>query len=291
MTDDQGSKKGLEIVRTVADLRQVVSSWHKDGLSVGLVPTMGALHAGHLALIEQSVNAMDRTVATLFVNPKQFGPNEDLDTYPRDEDGDRDKLSVAGTDLLFAPSADEMYARGNSTGVSVAGLGDILEGEFRPGFFDGVATVVAKLSIQAGADTAYFGEKDYQQLLVIRRLARDLDIPTVIEGVAIVRADDGLALSSRNAYLSDEERRIAPALHQTLLGAAEKAGAGEDVAGIEAWAHTQLLDAGFTSVDYLTVRDAETLEAYGALGKDRPARVLAAAKLGSTRLIDNIPAE
>lgn len=280
--------KDLEIVRTVAELRRIVGGWRRQGLSVGLVPTMGALHAGHMALVERSVEANERTLATVFVNPKQFGENEDLGTYPRDEEGDAEKLAVAGTDLLFAPGADEMYPRGNCTGVSVAGLGDVLEGQCRPGFFDGVATVVTKLLIQAGADTAYFGEKDYQQLLVIRRLTRDLDIPTAIEGVPIVRADDGLALSSRNAYLTNEERGIAPVLYKTIQDAAEKAGQGEDVTAIEDWGRSQLLDAGFARVDYLTVRDAETLEAFGEHGKDRPGRVLAAALLGRARLIDNV---
>jgi len=284
------NQQGIDVVRTVAELRQIVGGWRKNGLGVGLVPTMGALHAGHMALIERSVAAKERTVATVFVNPKQFGPNEDLATYPRDEEGDIEKLQVAGADLLFAPGADEMYTRGYATRVSVSGLGDILEGECRPGFFDGVATVVTKLLVQAGADTAFFGEKDYQQLLVIRRLACDLDITTAIEGVPIVRADDGLALSSRNAYLTNEERSIAPVLYQTLLGASEKAAAGEDCTDIESWGRGRLLDAGFADVDYLTVRDAATLGAFGEQGKDRPGRVLGAALLGRARLIDNAPA-
>lgn len=277
----------IEIVRTVDDLRAKVRDWRKQDLSVGLVPTMGALHEGHMALAERSLETMDRTVATLFVNPKQFGEGEDLDTYPRDERADSDKLSSAGVHLLFAPTVEEMYPDGYCSGVKVGGLGDILEGTHRPGFFDGVATVVSKLLNQAGADTAFFGEKDFQQLQVIKRMVRDLDIPTTIEGVPTVREDDGLALSSRNVYLTPDERHAAPVLYHTICDVASKVHLGEDVSSVEAWGREQVLAAGFSSVDYLSVHDAERLAPYEY--KTRPGRVLVAAQLGRARLIDNVP--
>ena len=207
-----------DIVRTVADLRRRVAAWRVEGLTVGLVPTMGALHDGHLALARAAGTRCDRVVATVFVNPTQFGPNEDLDTYPRDEEGDRSKLSATGVDLMFAPPISEMYAEGEVTRVSVPEIGDVLEGTFRPGFFTGVATVVTKLLLQALADVAVFGEKDYQQLQVIKRLATDLMIPTEIVGVETVREADGLALSSRNAYLTAKERAVAPGAQSNTVG-------------------------------------------------------------------------
>ncbi len=276
----------IDIVRTVEDLRLRVGDWRRRGLTVGLVPTMGALHAGHLSLARRSLETRDRTVATLFVNPKQFGEGEDLDSYPRDEKSDGDKLAAAGVHLLFAPEASEMYPDGFSTGVRVTGLGDLLEGRHRPGFFDGVATVVSKLLNQAGADTAFFGEKDYQQLQVVKRMVRDLNIPTVIEGVPTVREEDGLALSSRNVYLTPEERTWAPVLHATLSRIAGRLADGEPVAELEDWGRRQVLAAGFSAVDYLGVYDAETLSPYEAPG--RPGRVLGAAWLGRARLIDNV---
>lgn len=276
----------IETVRSVDDLRRCVRGWRGEGLSVGLIPTMGALHAGHIALARRSIDTRDRTVATLFVNPKQFGEGEDLDSYPRDEASDAAKLAAAGVDLLFAPTPEEMYPDGFATGVRVAGLGDLLEGRHRPGFFDGVATVVSKLLNQAGADTAFFGEKDYQQLHVIKRMVRDLDIPTMIEGVPTVREDDGLALSSRNVYLTPEERAAAPVLYQTLLTVAERVRGGEPLAAMESWGCQQLLAAGFSAVDYLSVHDAETLAPH--TDPARPGRVLAAAQLGRARLIDNV---
>ncbi|MBL6957740.1 MAG: pantoate--beta-alanine ligase [Rhodospirillales bacterium] len=277
----------LEIVRTVADLRAHIGGWRGDGHSVGLVPTMGALHEGHLSLVRQSLDRAARTCVTLFVNPKQFGPNEDLAVYPREEAADAAKLETEGAHLLFAPGIEEMYPDGAATKVSVPGLGGILEGQSRPGFFDGVATVVAKLLIQAQPDIALFGEKDYQQLQVIKRMVADLNIPVHIEGGAIVREADGLALSSRNVYLSPEERAVAPTLNATIKAVAERFAAGEDAAALSAWAVDQLLEAGFGPVDYVTVRDAASLEPL-TRHDGTPSRVLAAAKLGRTRLIDNV---
>ena len=276
----------IETVRNVEDLREQVREWRVQGLSVGLVPTMGALHAGHMALAERSIATTDRTIATLFVNPKQFGEGEDLDGYPRDEGRDREKLAQAGVHFLFAPDVAQMYPSNFSTGVKVGGLGDILEGKFRPGFFDGVATVVSKLLNQAGADKAFFGEKDYQQLLVITRMTRDLNIPTTIEGVPTIREEDGLALSSRNVYLNSQERTVAPILFKTISEVASKVKAGDNISELEAWGREQVLAAGFSNVDYLSVLDAQTLEAY--LRPARPGRVLVAAKLGRARLIDNV---
>ena len=276
----------IEAVRNVEDLREQVREWRVQGLSVGLVPTMGALHAGHMALAERSIATTDRTIATLFVNPKQFGEGEDLDGYPRDEGRDREKLAQAGVHFLFAPDVAQMYPSNFSTGVKVGGLGDILEGKFRPGFFDGVATVVSKLLNQAGADKAFFGEKDYQQLQVITRMTRDLNIPTTIEGVPTIREQDGLALSSRNVYLNSQERTAAPILFKTISEVASKVKAGDNISELEAWGREQVLAAGFSNVDYLSVLDAQTLEAY--LRPARPGRVLVAAKLGRARLIDNV---
>ncbi|MBC8269857.1 MAG: pantoate--beta-alanine ligase [Rhodospirillaceae bacterium] len=276
----------MDIVGNVDELRKHVYDWRGQSLSVGLVPTMGALHDGHMALARRSLETTERTIATLFINPRQFGQGEDLDSYPRTEEEDVEKLTGAGVHLLFAPTAQEMYPNGFSTGVAVSGLGDILEGAFRPGFFDGVATVVCKLLNQAAADIAFFGEKDFQQLRVIRTMARDLNIPTRIEGVATVRESDGLALSSRNVYLSAEERQVAPALYQTICDVATKVKAGAPPAEAEAWGSAQILAAGFASVDYLSVVDSQTLEPY--VDASRSGRVLVAAQLGRARLIDNV---
>ncbi len=276
----------MNTVTTISDLRQRIKAWRRTGETVGLVPTMGALHEGHLSLVRHSRAKTMRTVATLFVNPAQFGPGEDLDTYPRDHAEDALKLEGAGADLLFRPGAEEIYPSGFATEVRIEGLGDILEGEFRPGFFTGVATVVTKLLLQALPDIAVFGEKDYQQLLVIRRLVRDLDIPVRIEAVPIVREADGLAMASRNAYLNKTERVIAPVLYGTISQAAENVGRGASPSEQAEWATEQLLRGGFASVDYVNVRDAETLAEVD--DASRPARVLAAATLGKTRLIDNV---
>ena len=283
---------GLERLRTVAELRQAVAVWRAEAQSVGLVPTMGALHDGHLGLVRAARAACDRVVVSVFVNPTQFGPTEDYEVYPRDETGDMAKLEALGVDLVFAPEVEEIYPLGFATAVKVRGLTEGLCGASRPHHFEGVTTVVTKLLLQALPDAAYFGEKDYQQLQVIRRLVRDLDIPVRIEGVATVREADGLALSSRNAYLSPAERRIAPALHRTLRDLCESLVAAapvsaEVVAREVDGAKRALEAAGFTRIEYLEVRDAETLEPATELS--RPARALAAAWLGDTRLIDNWP--
>ncbi|MEQ8665231.1 MAG: pantoate--beta-alanine ligase [Rhodospirillales bacterium] len=281
----------LDVVRTVAELRERVAAWHRADETVGLVPTMGALHDGHMALVAASRSDCSRTVATLFVNPKQFGPNEDFEVYPRNEDEDSAKLAAAGADLLFAPGVAEMYPAGHSTTVSVGPLGEVLEGTFRPGFFTGVATVVTKLLVQALADRGYFGEKDFQQLQVIRRLARDLDLPTEIVGVPTVRESDGLAMSSRNAYLGEAERAAAPALHGALASIAAAVRSGGSAVEAIAEGEVTLTTAGFDRVDYLAVVDAGDMRTVSTLAEleGRPGRVLGAAHLGSTRLIDNLP--
>ena len=276
----------MNTVTTISDLRRRIKAWRQTGETVGLVPTMGALHEGHLSLVRHSRAKTMRTCATLFVNPMQFGLGDDLDAYPRDNAEDALKLENEGADLLFQPVAGEIYPSGFATEVSVRGLGDILEGEFRPGFFTGVATVVTKLLLQTLPDIAVFGEKDYQQLLVIRRLVRDLDIPVRIEAVAIVREADGLAMASRNAYLNTTERKIAPVLYGTISQVAENVGRGASPSEQAEWGTEQLLRGGFASVDYVTVRDAETLDEIA--DASRPARVLAAATLGRARLIDNV---
>ncbi len=280
----------LETIRTVAQLRARLAPWRAAGDAIGLVPTMGALHAGHLALIARARAENARTVATLFVNPKQFGPSEDFARYPRTLRADRDLLAEAGADLLFAPEAGEMYGAAFATRVVVEGpAAEGLEADHRPGFFAGVATVVAKLLLQAMPDRAYFGEKDYQQLLVIRRMAADLDLAASIEGCTTVRDADGLALSSRNAFLAPSDRRIAPQLFKRLGEAAAAVHVGAAPRDACRAARDGLLADGFAAVDYLEARDAATLAAPGA-GKARPLRILAAARLGETRLIDNVPA-
>ena len=276
------------IARTVAALRPAIAAWRKAGERVGLVPTMGAIHAGHLALVQAAQRECGRVVATLFVNPKQFGPTEDFAAYPRDEGRDIRAFGSAGVDLVFAPNVEAMYPPGFAASVQVGPLGEELEGRFRPGFFAGVATVVTKLLLQALPDIACFGEKDYQQLLVVRRLARDLDIPVEIKGVPTVREPDGLALSSRNAYLSPTERQTAPLLYRVLCDAAAGlAGDPAAVAALLAKGTARLQAAGF-AVDYLELRDDDSLAPLPRL--DRPGRLLVAARLGKTRLIDNIAA-
>jgi pantoate--beta-alanine ligase len=276
----------LPAVREVAALRDAVAAWRKQGLSVGLVPTMGALHEGHLSLVRAAKARCNRVVASLFVNPRQFAPHEDFERYPRDEGGDSELLAGAGCDLLYAPDRAAMYPEGFSTNVIVTSVATMLEGEFRPHFFGGVATVVAKLLLQCLPDHAFFGEKDYQQLLVIKRLAKDLDIPVAIHGCPTVREHDGLAMSSRNAYLSADERRIAGRLNHVLHDAIKAVHAGEPIAEAEAKTARRLIAAGFTSVDYVAIRAAETLAQISDLNS--PARILAAVWLGKTRLIDNM---
>ena len=276
----------IATVRTTAELREQVRAWRGAGKTIGLVPTMGALHAGHLSLVRRSLASTDRTVISLFVNPKQFAPHEDFAVYPRDEDRDRALLAELGSHLLFAPDVEEMYPEGFATRVSVPGLGDTLEGAFRPGFFEGVATVVAKLLLQCLPDRAFFGEKDFQQVMIVRRLVRDLAVPVEIVGCPTVREADGLALSSRNVYLDKAGRAIAPQLHETLRAVAAAVAAGADPLAEEKRAAERLLAAGFAKVDYVAVRDAESL---ASPRPERPRRVLGAAFVGRTRLIDNMP--
>lgn len=281
-------QSGLATARTVAALRVRVRDWRAEGRTVALVPTMGALHRGHGALIEAARRAADRVIVSIFVNPTQFGPSEDFQAYPRDEGRDAAFCDDLGVDLLFAPGVAEMYPAGFATTVHVAGLTDGLCGRFRPGHFDGVATVVAKLLIQAQPDSAFFGEKDYQQLAMIRRLARDLDLGAAIVGVATVREADGLALSSRNAYLSADERRAAPALNAALRDLAAAIAGGARIPAACAEAREAILKSGFRAVDYVDCVDAESLAPLAEYDPARPARVLAAAHLGRARLIDNL---
>lgn len=275
------------IVRTIAALREEMGGWRREGLSSAVVPTMGALHEGHLTLVREGLLRADRVVVTIFVNPRQFGPREDLTRYPRDEEGDLAKLAEAGAHLVFAPRSGEIYPEGFATSVSVGGPAKAgLEDKFRPQFFDGVATIVAKLFIETAADFAFFGEKDYQQLLMVRRMAKDLDIPTAVIGVPTVREESGLALSSRNQYLSRAERTQASAIHRVLMAAAEKLKAGEPSSRVTGAARRSLATLGFR-IDYVAVRNAETLAPLE--NSQEPARVLAAVWLGQTRLIDNVP--
>jgi len=278
----------IATVRTAKDLRAQVAKWRQAGETVALVPTMGALHAGHLSLIAVAKGHGKRVVASIFVNPSQFGPKEDFKRYPRDEAGDVKKLAEAGVDLVFIPSTDEMYPAGFATKVSLQSLTEDLCGAARPNHFEGVATVVTKLLLQCAPDIAVFGEKDYQQLLVIKRLVRDLNIPVKIVSGPVIREDDGLALSSRNSYLSPAERKTAPLLHQILSEVATELGKGGGCDAASSAGRFKLEAKGFR-VDYVAVRDPETLEPI--FGPVRgPARVLGAVHLGATRLIDNVPA-
>lgn len=278
----------METVREIAALRQAVAEFRAEGAGIALVPTMGALHAGHIALVEAARRPGTKVVASIFVNPKQFGPNEDLARYPRREQADLRMMEAAGCDLVWIPSVETMYPDGFATTVSVAGVSETFDGAARPGHFDGVATVVGKLFNQVRPDTAYFGEKDFQQLAVIRRMVSDLDMGIDIVGVPTQREDDGLALSSRNIYLDEEERAKATALPRALGVAARSIGRGDDVEAALSDARATLSAAGFT-IDYVALADAETLAENP--DADRPRRLLAAARMGSTRLIDNIAIE
>ncbi len=275
------------IARTVDELRSTVAKWRKSGETVALVPTMGSIHAGHLSLVATAKKHASRIVSSVFVNPTQFGPKEDFKRYPRDEKGDVEKLAAAGTDLVYSPSVEEMYPKGSSTSVKVLNLSDDLCGGARPQHFEGVATIVTKLLMQAEPDVAVFGEKDYQQLIVIRSLVRDLFIPVEIIGSPIVREEDGLAMSSRNVYLSPSERKTAPVLHQVLSKIASDLAEGRGCDDASGSGRFKLEAAGFR-VNYVAVRDAATLDPLSAGPVRGPARVLAAAYLGATRLIDNM---
>ena len=276
----------MEVVRTIAELRQHTSRWRIAGQTIGLIPTMGALHNGHLSLIKLAQGKCDRVIATIFVNPRQFLPNEDFDEYPRNEESDIQKLIEMGVDLLFAPKAPEMYQPDASTTVVISKLTDCLCATSRPGFFDGVGTVVTKLLIQALPDLAIFGEKDYQQLLVIKRLTRDLDIPVEIIGAPTIREADGLAVSSRNVFLSQTNRETASKVFEILKKTATAIALGNDVLVTCEEAHSELMLAGFSEIDYFEARHSETLELIQSF--ENSGRLFAAVWLGSTRLIDNL---
>lgn len=275
-----------KIVRNITFLRRETARWRTEGLTYAIVPTMGALHEGHLDLVREGFKRADRVVVSIFVNPKQFGAKEDLSRYPRDEEGDVEKLNQEGVPLIYAPTPDSIYPLDFSTTIHVEGPAKAgLEDKYRPHFFDGVATIVSKLFIQSGANYAMFGEKDYQQLMVVTRVAKDLDIPTEVVGIATRREADGLAMSSRNRYLSKTERGHATAIHKNLLQAAEKIRGGINQQTATRAASRSLTTLGF-KVDYVTARNAETLAVPQNAGE--PLRLLAAAWLGKTRLIDNI---
>lgn len=276
-----------KITRTLKDLRKIVGKWREKGERVALVPTMGALHAGHLTLVKLAAKKADRVVVSIFVNPTQFAPHEDLARYPRDEAGDVAKLHSAGCDLVWAPTVAEMYPEGFSTSVKPGSAAMALEGEFRPHHLAGVATVCCKLFGQVMPDIAIFGEKDFQQLAVLRQMVRDLNLPLKLIGAPTKREKDGLALSSRNAYLSQKERAIAPALQAAIAELAAEVGKGVDIKSAIETAKRNVRNAGFSKIDYIAVADAETLDPVETLG-GRPLRVLAAAWLGKTRLIDNV---
>lgn len=277
------------VARTIAAMREHVALWKADGDLVAVVPTMGALHDGHLALVKAAQRDCRRVIVTIFVNPTQFAVDEDLEAYPRGEAADLEKLRALGVDLAFVPDGAQMYPDGFATKVRVEGLTEVLCGLGRPVHFGGVATVVSKLFNQSQADRAYFGEKDYQQFLVVRRMARDLDIPIEVVPVPTVREPDGLAMSSRNVYLSTEQRAVAPKLYQVLGGMAARMKDGEDATAATDWGRAVLDGAGFDRIEYLEVRDADTLAPID--GAVRNARIFVAAHMGETRLIDNVAVE
>lgn len=274
-------------LETIAELKTEISRWRRAGLSVGLAPTMGYFHEGHLALMKQARAENDRVVVSLFVNPTQFGPTEDLDRYPRDHDKDRRLAESVGVDMIFAPSPEEMYPPGHKTWVEVTGITQGLCGNSRPGHFRGVTTVVTKLMMLVGPDRAYFGEKDAQQLRVVRRMVRDLNIPVEVRSVPTVREADGLAMSSRNIFLAPEERQAALVLSQALFFAGDRARAGEtDVDNIRRCMVEMIENEPLVKMEYLEFVDDDTLE--GIKQVNRPVLVALAAKVGQTRLIDNI---
>ena len=282
----------MQTVKTLQMLRTALGQMRKGGARIALVPTMGALHEGHLTLVRRARAEADHVVASIFVNPKQFGPNEDLDAYPRQLAADAAMLEAEGVALLWAPTVEAMYPAGFASNISVSGISDRLCGAARPGHFDGVATVVCKLFNQVQPDMAFFGEKDFQQLAVIRTMARDLDLTAphadAIIGVPTVREADGLAMSSRNRYLSPDHRTAAAALPRAMRSAIAAIETGADVTAALAELESEIIAAGFISVDYAALADSRTLAPLAALGKS-DARLLIAARIGSTRLIDNMP--
>lgn len=277
----------VRVIRTLAEMRDCTATWRAEGARIGVVPTMGALHAGHLSLVAAAKAACDRVIVWIFVNPKQFNNPEDLKTYPRTEDDDLAQLGACQVDVVYMPSPDQVYPDGFATAVTVAGLTDVLCGAARPGHFEGVATVVSKIFLQTGADMAFFGEKDFQQLQVVRRLARDLDIPIEVIGCPTVREASGLALSSRNLRLSPDGRDRAGALSLVMRDVAQALAAGEDFAPLAAAARARLTKAGFTEIDYFDLRDESRLQSLDRAGGR--ARLFAAAWIEGVRLIDNIP--
>jgi pantoate--beta-alanine ligase len=279
--------KRPQVVRTIPALRRALRRFREDGESIALVPTMGALHAGHLALVREARRRARRVVVSIFVNPTQFAPHEDFSSYPRRFAADVKALREAKAHLVWAPTAEVMYPKGFATRIAPAGAAKAgLEDKFRPHFFSGVATVVAKLFLQTQPDFALFGEKDYQQLCVVRQMAKDLDLPLKVIGVKTVREKDGLALSSRNAYLSAEERAAAPTLYRVLQASAARIKRDETITNVLDDARAVIARAGF-ALDYLEARHALTLDEVAAR-KDGPIRLLVAAKIGKTRLIDNL---
>lgn len=276
----------VPIIRSLPQLRAAVTGWKQLGETVGVVPTMGALHQGHLSLVRAAKEGCDRVIVTIFINPKQFNNPEDYENYPRTEEDDARKLAPFNVDAVYVPDGATMYPDGFNTNVSVGGLTDVLCGAHRPGHFDGVATVVSKLFLQSQADRAYFGEKDFQQLQVVTRLARDLDMPIEVVGCPTIREEDGLAMSSRNLLLSDRARTWAPELNAAMEDMAEGLRAGGTLSDLSTQAAARIERAGFTELEYLELRACDTLEELSA--PTRPARLLAAAWLAGVRLIDNI---
>ena len=277
----------MQTIRQLKPLRKAIAALRAEGGKIAFVPTMGALHAGHMALVAEATKRANHVVASIFVNPKQFAPTEDLAAYPRRAAKDSAMLSDAGVTLLWMPEVEVMYPTGHATNVSVGGVSEGLDGAARPGHFDGVATVVAKLFNQVRPDIALFGEKDFQQLALIRQMVSDLDFNIEIVGVPTEREEDGLALSSRNVYLTEEERLQARGLPRALGAAATAIEGGADVAEALSKAEAALAESGFQSVDYVALCDAATLQPVTTL--ERPARLLAAARIGAARLIDNVP--
>jgi pantoate--beta-alanine ligase len=277
------------ILRELADLRAATAPWQRAGQRIGIVPTMGALHDGHLSLVAAAKEMCERVIVTIFVNPRQFSAPEELASYPRTEHADAAKLARFGVDAIYVPDGDQMYPGGFATTVSVSGLTGVMDGVHRPGHFQGVATVVAKLFAQTSATDAFFGEKDYQQLQVVRRMARDLDIPITVHGCPTIRDIDGLAMSSRNLLLSDRARTIAPVLIEQMDAMAAAITAGHDFAAAQAGAIDAVMRAGFTGVDYFEMRASDDLSLLTT--STRPARLFAAAWLAGVRLIDNIAVE